>query len=81
MAAENLRVTPGTLRSSATWPSISIPIMPLDRGIEKIVRNEIFKEIWSEIERLYERVSTVRFARASASSAALRCDSRGLKKK
>src|SRR5215470_3057789 len=34
------------------------------QGIEKIVRNEIFKEIWSEIERLDERVSAVRFARA-----------------
>jgi hypothetical protein len=40
------------------------------QGIEKIVRNEIFKEIWSEIERLDERVSSGRFARASASSAA-----------
>jgi len=30
--------------------------------IEKIVRNEIFKEIWSEIERLDEAVSSARFA-------------------
>jgi len=32
------------------------------QGIEKIVRNEIFKEIWSEIERLDEAVSSARFA-------------------
>jgi phage/plasmid-associated DNA primase len=31
-------------------------------GVEKAVRNEIFKEIWSEIERLDERVSTARWA-------------------
>ena len=31
-------------------------------GIEKIVRNEIFKEIWGEIERLDEAVTTARLA-------------------
>jgi hypothetical protein len=31
-------------------------------GIEKIVRNEIFKEIWSEIERLDEAFANARFA-------------------
>jgi hypothetical protein len=40
------------------------------QGIEKIVRNEIFKEIWNEIERLDQRVSATRFATVRASSAA-----------
>jgi hypothetical protein len=40
------------------------------QGIEKIVRNEIFKEIWNEIERLDEGASAARFATARASSAA-----------
>ena len=39
-------------------------------GIEKIVRNEIFKEIWNEIERLDQGVSATRFAAARSSSAA-----------
>src|SRR5207245_3823706 len=39
-------------------------------GIEKIVRNEIFKEIWNEIERLDQGVSATRFATARSSSAA-----------
>ena len=33
-------------------------------GIEKLVRNEIFKEIWNEIDRLDQGVSTTRFATA-----------------
>jgi hypothetical protein len=40
------------------------------QGIEKIVRNEIFKEIWSEIERLDQGRSATRFATARSSSAA-----------
>lgn len=40
------------------------------QGIEKIVRNEIFKEIWNEIERLDEEVSASRFATAASRSAA-----------
>jgi hypothetical protein len=32
------------------------------QGIEKTVRNEIFKEIWGEIERLDQGVSAPRFA-------------------
>ena len=40
------------------------------QGIEKIVRNEIFKEIWNEIERLDQVVSTTRFATAQSSTAA-----------
>jgi hypothetical protein len=40
------------------------------QGIEKIVRNEIFKEIWNEIERLDQGVSGSRFATARSSSAA-----------
>src|SRR5258708_23794782 len=40
-------------------------------GIEKIVRNEIFKEIWNEIERLDQGVSATRFATARSSSAAM----------
>ena len=40
------------------------------QGIEKIVRNEIFKEIWDEIERLDQGVSATRFATARSSSAA-----------
>ena len=39
------------------------------RGIEKIVRNEIFKEIWIEIERLDQGVSTTRLAMGRSSSA------------
>ena len=39
-------------------------------GIEKIVRNEIFKEIWDEIDRLDWGVSATRFATARSSSAA-----------
>jgi hypothetical protein len=40
------------------------------QGIEKIVRNEIFKEIWNEVERLDQGVSATRFATARSSSAA-----------
>jgi len=40
------------------------------QGIEKIVRNEIFKEIWHEIERLDRGVSATRFAAAQSSTAA-----------
>ena len=40
------------------------------QGIEKIVRNEIFKEIWNEIERLDQRVSATRSATGQSSSAA-----------
>ena len=39
-------------------------------GIEKIVRNEIFKEIWNEVERLDQGVSATRFATAQSSTAA-----------
>ena len=39
-------------------------------GIEKIVRNEIFKEIWNEIERLDQGVPATRFATAQSSTAA-----------
>jgi hypothetical protein len=40
------------------------------RGIEKIVRNEIFKEIWNEIDRLDQGVSATRSATAQSSTAA-----------
>ena len=40
------------------------------QGIEKIVRNEVFKEIWNEIERLDQGVSVTRSATAQASTAA-----------
>jgi hypothetical protein len=40
------------------------------QGIEKIVRNEIFKEIWNEIERLDQGASAARFATARSASAA-----------
>jgi hypothetical protein len=40
------------------------------QGIDKIVRNEIFKEIWNEIDRLDQGVSAARFATARSSSAA-----------
>jgi hypothetical protein len=40
------------------------------QGIEKIVRNEIFKEIWNEVDRLDQGVSATRFATARSSSAA-----------
>jgi hypothetical protein len=39
-------------------------------GIEKVVRNEIFKEIWSEIDRLDQGVSATRLATARSSWAA-----------
>jgi hypothetical protein len=38
------------------------------QGIEKIVRNEIFKEIWKEIDRLDQGGSTVRFAATSTAA-------------
>ena len=31
-------------------------------GVEKVVRNEIFKEVWNEIDRLDQGVSTTSFA-------------------
>jgi hypothetical protein len=40
------------------------------QGIEKIVRNEIFKEIWNEVDRLDQEVSATRVATARSSSAA-----------
>jgi hypothetical protein len=40
------------------------------QGIEKIVRNEIFKQIWSEIDRLDQGVSATRSATGQSSSAA-----------
>jgi hypothetical protein len=39
------------------------------QGIEKMIRNEIFKEIWNEIERLDQGVSATRLAKARSSSA------------
>jgi hypothetical protein len=39
------------------------------QGIEKIVRNEIFKEIWGEIDRLDQGVLATRSATARPSSA------------
>src|SRR5206468_2154367 len=40
------------------------------QGIEKIIRNEIFKEIWNEVDRLDQGVSATRVATARSSSAA-----------
>ena len=40
------------------------------QGIEKIVRNEIFKEIWNEIDRLDQGVSATRGAKARSAAAA-----------
>jgi hypothetical protein len=40
------------------------------QGIEKIVRNEIFKEIWNEIERLDQGVSGSCFATTQSPTAA-----------
>ena len=40
------------------------------QGIEKIVRNEIFKEIWSEVERLDHAGEGTRSAAARSSAAA-----------
>jgi hypothetical protein len=40
------------------------------QGFEKIVRNEIFKEIWNEVDRLDQGVSVTRVATARSSSAA-----------
>jgi hypothetical protein len=39
------------------------------QGIEKIVRNEIFKEIWNEIDRLDQGVSATRLVTGRSSSA------------
>jgi hypothetical protein len=39
-------------------------------GIEKVFRNEIFKEIWNEIDRIDQGVSATRFATARSSWAA-----------
>ena len=39
-------------------------------GIEKIIRSEIFKEIWNEVDRLDQVASTAPFATARSSSAA-----------
>ena len=39
-------------------------------GIEKVVRNEIFKEVWNEIDRLDQGVSATRGATARSSWAA-----------
>jgi hypothetical protein len=46
------------------------PDYALGQGIEKIVRNEIFKEIWNEIERLDQGVLVTHFATTQSSSAA-----------
>jgi len=40
------------------------------QGIEKIVRNELFKEIWNEIERLDQGVSASRSPMAQSSATA-----------
>jgi hypothetical protein len=40
------------------------------KGIEKIIRTEIFKEIWNEVDRLDQGASAARFATAPSSSAA-----------
>jgi hypothetical protein len=40
------------------------------QGIEKVVRNEIFKEIWNEVDRLDQEVSATRVATARSASAA-----------
>ena len=40
------------------------------QGIEKIVRNEIFKEIWNEIDRLDQGVSATRGATVRTAAAA-----------
>jgi hypothetical protein len=40
------------------------------QGIEKIVRNEIFKEIWNEVDRLDQGVSATRGATARSAAAA-----------
>jgi hypothetical protein len=39
------------------------------QGIEKTVRNEIFKEIWSEIDRIDQGISVPRSATGRSSSA------------
>jgi hypothetical protein len=39
-------------------------------GIEKIIRTEVFKEIWNEVDRLDQGASAARFATVRSSSAA-----------
>ena len=64
-----MSVTSGMPRSSAIWQSGFHPDYAPEQGIEKIVRNEIFKEIWNEIDRLDQGVSA-RGATARSAAAA-----------
>src|SRR5262249_31381404 len=47
------------------------------QGIEKTVRSEVFKEIWSEIERLDQGISVPHWATGRSSSAARSGSGRG----
>jgi hypothetical protein len=51
MVIVRMPVTSSMFRSSAIWQRFHPDYAP-GQGIEKTVRNEVFKEIWSEIERL-----------------------------
>jgi hypothetical protein len=53
-----------------TSPGPPLSRLSRGKGIEKIVRNEIFKEIWNEIVRIDQGVSATRFAAAQSSTAA-----------
>ena len=81
--AELLEATAGTSNggcqnvSDVRYPSLKRylakrfhPDYAPGQGIEKIVRNEFFKEIWSEIDRLDRGISATRSARGQSSSAA-----------
>jgi len=63
-------VTSGMARSSAIWAKRFHPDYAPGQGIEKIIRNEIFKEIWNEVDRLDQGASAARLATARSSSAA-----------
>jgi hypothetical protein len=66
--ALRISATSGILRSSAFWQSSFHPDYAPGEGIEKIVRNEIFKEIWNEVERLDQGVLATRSATGQPSS-------------
>jgi len=61
-------VTPGYASLKRFLAKRFHPDFAPGQGIEKLVRNEIFKEIWNEVERLDDSVSGNRFARARSAA-------------
>jgi hypothetical protein len=50
------------LLSSAIWQNRSTLITPPNKASKRLFENEIFKEIWGEIERLDQGISAPRSA-------------------